>query len=289
MAKINKLFVPYVIFLIILGIQGQLLLAFLIVFFHEIIHCIAAYHFNISAYEIELIPIGAVLKFNELDSASPYQDIIISISAPSANLILALVFYIINLNVNKNIIHTLYQYNMIIGLFNLIPALPLDGGRILRDIFRLNILYKRANMYAVNISIIIGIMLMAIYFFLFFLGFNNINIGIISVFIIISSYKEKERIVYLIMGDIIKKKYNFLKNGYIENKSISITYRWNLINIMNIVEKNKYNIFLVLDDDMKVVATIYEEEIIEALKQYGNISLKEFIEIRGKTNTISNC
>lgn len=280
MTKINKLFVPYIIFLIILGIQGQLLLAFLIVLFHELIHCIAAFYFNISAYELELIPIGAVLRLKELDSASPYEDIIISLSAPLVNLILAFLFYLLNYHINEGILNTLYRYNMLLGIFNLIPALPLDGGRILRDIFRLRTLYKKANVFAVNVSIIVGIILMAIYFFLFFSGYNNINIGIISVFIIISSYKEKERIVYLIMGDIIKKKYNFIKRGYIENRGVSIYYKWDLLKVLGIVDKNKYSIFYVLDDDMEVMDIIYETEIIEGLKNYGNISFEEFIKKR---------
>ena len=79
------------------------------------------------------------------------------------------------------------------------------------------------------------------------------------------------------MGDIIKKKYKFKKRGYIENKSISVFYKKDLISVLSIVEKNKYNIFFILDDEMKVMDIIYEEEIIEALKLYGNITLEELM------------
>ncbi|KAJ48707.1 stage IV sporulation protein FB, metalloprotease, partial [Clostridium tetanomorphum DSM 665] len=120
------------------------------------------------------------------------------------------------------------------------------------------------------------------YLFLFFAGIKSINLGIIALFIILSSLKERERIVYLIMGDIIKKKYKFIKRGYIENKSISIYYKKDLVSVLSIVEKNKYNIFFVLDESMKLMDIIYEEEIIEALKLYGNVTLEELMEIQDK-------
>lgn len=82
------------------------------------------------------------------------------------------------------------------------------------------------------------------------------------------------------MGDIIKKKYKFLKQGYIENKNLSINYKNDLITALSIVDKNKYIIFTVLDNDMKFMDIIYEEELIEGLKIHGNITIEEFINIR---------
>lgn len=82
------------------------------------------------------------------------------------------------------------------------------------------------------------------------------------------------------MKDIIKKKIKFLKRGYIENRGISVHYKKDLLFILSLVEKNKYNMFLILNDDMKLIKTIYEEETIEALKIYGNISIEEYINIR---------
>ena len=48
---------------------------------------------------------------------------------------------------------------------------------------------------------------------------------------------------------------------------------------MGLFDKSKYNIFMVLDENMNVVDIIYEEEIIEALKLYGNITIEKFIKI----------
>jgi len=277
--KVSKYFIPYVIFLIIIGYKGQLVYAFFIVFVHEMVHYITARHFGFLGFDIEFIAVGAVLKFRDLDDATPKEDLFISVSGPMSNIALAVIFYFLYKIFPSNNFYMLFAGNLSIGLFNLIPAFPLDGGRILRDLLNLRLTYKRSNKIVMISSIIIGILLMFLYIFMFLKGSTNFNLGIIGLFIIISALKENERVSYIIMGDIIKKKYKFTQKGYIENKNTSVYYKKDLLCVMGLFDKNKYNIFTVLDEEMKVMDILYEEEIISALKLYGNITIEEFMKI----------
>jgi stage IV sporulation protein FB len=255
-------------------------MAFLIVLFHELVHYTAALYLGFSGFDMEILPVGTKLSLRELDEATPKEDIIISISAPILNLILAVLGFYLYQKYSYKYLFYFYTGNLTVGVFNLIPAFPLDGGRVLRSILCLKTIYKRANELTIRFSIIQGIILLICYIILLVVGINNLNIGIISVFVIYSSYKEKESIVYIIMGDIVKKRYKFLKSGYIENKNLSIYYKNDLITALSILDKNKYNVFTILDSDMKVMDIIYEDELIEALKVYGNLTIEEFISIR---------
>ena len=275
----SKYFIPYVAFLIVVGYKVQLICTFIVVFFHEVVHYLTARYYNFSGFDIEFIAVGAVVKLKDIDEAFPKEDLMISTSGPAANLVLSMFFYLIYHISNSSLCYMLFSVNLVIGLFNLIPAFPLDGGRILRSALNLKITYKKANRIMIVSSIFIGIVLMFFYIFLFFNGNNNFNIGIIGVLIVASSLKENERVSYIIMGDIIKKKYKFLKRGYIENRNVSIYYKQDLLTAMGLFDKSKYNIFMVLDENMNVVDIIYEEEIIEALKLYGNITIEKFIKI----------
>lgn len=279
MIKVNKYFIPYILLIMLLGFNGELVIAFIIALFHEIVHYIAARCCGFTGFDVEILPVGTVLRLRELDEATAKEDIIISISGPLANIILAVFFYWLwrYTGFNNPVIALYFRGNLAIGIFNLIPAFPLDGGRIVRAILSLKTFYREANSITVYASMCVGVMLMLFYLRIFFSGKNDFNIGLISLFIIISSLKEKERIAYIIMGDIIKKRIKFLKRGYIENKSISIYYKKDLITALSMVDKNKYNIFTVLDDELKVMDVIYEEEIIEALKLHGNISIEKFM------------
>ncbi|ARC85570.1 peptidase M50 family protein [Clostridium argentinense CDC 2741] len=277
MIRFSKYFIPYLLFLIIIGINYKLLLGFIIVIIHEMIHYITARILGYSGFCIEILPIGAALKLKDLDEASPMEDIIISLSGPIGNFIIALISYVVYKYINNSYILLFLQYNMAIGLFNLFPAFPLDGGRVLRDILTTKFLYKKANEIALRISIILGYILLIIHFITLLYGISNINLALIAIFILVISKKEKERIVYVIMGYIIKKREKLIKRGYIENKSISVHYKLTLLQLLDLVDKNKYNIFTVLDDNMDVLEVIYEEEVINGLKNQGNMTLEQFI------------
>ena len=80
----------------------------------------------------------------------------------------------------------------------------------------------------------------------------------------------------------MKKRLKFMKNGVIENRIISVFYKKDLLFGLGMIDKNKYTILTVLDDNMRVMKIIYEEEIINALKEYGNITFEELIQIKGK-------
>jgi len=278
--KISRYFIPYIIICTLVGFRGELAISVAMVLFHEFIHYITARKLGFSGFEIELYPVGARLKFEDLDQATPKEDFLISISGPLSNICLAVFFYFLNKVQSSNLFYILFASNLSLGLFNLLPAFPLDGGRMLRDIFASRMLYKKANQLMIYVSIVIGILFMFVYIYFNLKGENNFSLGIIGLFIILTSFKERERVSYIIMGDIIKKKFSFIKKGYIHNISTSVYYKNDLLSIFSIIEKNRYNIFLVLDENMKVIDTIFEEEIIDALNKYGNIKIKEYLELR---------
>lgn len=281
MIKINRYFIPYIALLLLLGFRGQIITAFVMVFFHEIIHYLTARFYGFTGFDVEILPYGTVLKLKELDDATAKEDMMISISGPIASLILAVFFYLLwkNTDFMSSSFRVYFEGNLAIGIFNLIPAFPLDGGRILRDILSFKRCYREANRITTYISVFCGIIFMFCYIIIFFMGVNSFNLGFIALLIVISSLKEKERIAFIIMGDIIKKKMKFLTRGYIENRSMSIYFKKDLLTALSMVDKNKYNIFTILDDDLNVMDILYEVEIIDALKIYGNITIEEYIKL----------
>ncbi len=245
---------------------------------HETIHLITAKILGFSGFTIDIFPIGTSLKVKDLDEASPREDLIISLSGPMGNFFIAIVCYIINLYSESGFLKEFALYNIVVGIVNLIPAFPLDGGRILRDILCSRIIFKKANLISLNISIILGYILLLL--FLIVGGLKkviNLDLLFFSTFILLTSYREKRRIAYIIMGYIIKKKEKLINRGYIENKSVSVYYKLTLLQLIELVDKNKYNVFTVLDEKMEIVGILYEEEVLNGLKELGNITAEELL------------
>ena len=112
----------------------------------------------------------------------------------------------------------------------------------------------------------------------------NISLIIAAIIIYLITRSEKKSAMYILMGNIFVKRNKLLRNKYIENKSISVYYKLGLANVMAIIDKNRFNSFYVLDDDLKLLFIMHEDELIEALKLYGNITLEEYFDIRNKVS-----
>ncbi|SFB16379.1 site-2 protease family protein [Clostridium frigidicarnis] len=280
MTKKKRLLISYIVILIMIGFQRAFLIAFIFVFLHELTHVLTARLLGVSDIKLKIIPMGTYIESNSFDYLDLKEDILISLSGPIFNLILGFIFWSINKYLSSEFVLWCALSNLALGLINLLPAFPLDGARIIRCILNKKIIYKRANNIVIKLSFFTGIVMIIFFIISYIYGVVNFSILLMAILILYISHKEKERVVYIIMGDIVKKKSKFLKKSYIENKSISVYYKKDLLYLMNIMDKNKNNIFTVLDDNMEFKEVIFEQEIVEALKVYGNISIEEYINIK---------
>ncbi|MDU1855054.1 MAG: peptidase M50, partial [Clostridium baratii] len=102
--------------------------------------------------------------------------------------------------------------------------------------------------------------------------------------IVYSTVLEEKSTMYIVMGDMIRKRRRLKKYDFIENRTVSVYYKNELLNVMRLVDKSKFNIFYILDDELKILKIISENELLEALKNYGNINLEEYINISNENN-----
>lgn len=277
MIKYNKFLIPYIILIFLLGYRHILIIEIIVVTIHELIHYLFAYKFGYSGFYMEMSPIGLSINLSDIDEATISQDIIISISAPIINLFFSFIFSFFYKIYYFDILYQLYMINLAVFIINIIPAFPLDGGRVLRDIIYVKKNYKTSVRITSTVSIILGAVIILAYISLLFLKLNNLSLLIIGVFIITSAIVERKRLVYLIMADVVKKKWRFLKNKYLENYSISIYYKSNLLEGAKLIDKKRYALFYVLDEDMCPLGIVSEGELFQALKNKGNITFIELL------------
>jgi stage IV sporulation protein FB len=148
------------------------LLLFGIVVLHELGHSVAAQHYGVPVTQIVLLPIGGVAQLERIPE-NPIQELVIAIAGPLVNFVIAIVLYLVHqlfgiggistgdtmgmlAGVERGGINAVFNYvfaaNLFLALFNLVPAFPLDGGRVLRALLATRLDYGRATAIAVNIG-----------------------------------------------------------------------------------------------------------------------------------------
>jgi Zn-dependent protease/CBS domain-containing protein len=159
------------------GINGAIygiivtLLLFSIVVLHELGHSLAALKYGVPVKQIVLLPIGGVAQLKRMPE-KPIQEFVIAIAGPLVNVGLAVLFAIIAslagftltmgnlfnniLNFADTSLSSVFAYvfisNLFLAGFNLLPAFPMDGGRVLRAILATRVSYVRATAIAVTIG-----------------------------------------------------------------------------------------------------------------------------------------
>ena len=250
--RVNPLFLLVIVLFVFAGMGIELLIAFVLVVLHEFIHMLTACLSGYEIYKIELFPFGGMAEYRGLLEMKPWQEAKIAIVGPIFNLVLALLLYLYSTKISFIsivYINLLIKYNLIIGLFNLIPALPLDGGRVLRSILVAKTGFCRGTMIAVKTAKVFAILgaIMGILALIF--QQTNIWILFISFFVYGAAVKEKEKVVYHLLSYLTRRK-DFIEKMKIKPVYLQVS-RSNvyLKDIVTHFVPDKFNLFYIPEKD----------------------------------------
>ncbi len=200
---------PIMAYLVLLG----LIAVFGSVLFHELVHMYFANKLHYPTHEIVLYPLGGMSKISDFPT-NPKHELLIAISGPISNFFIAVLAFIVAISISTTNIAILgYQIsymvfifaviNLGLGLFNLfIPALPMDGGRVLRSLLSFKMPYVEATKKSIGISKMLAIIMGFIGFF------YDFWLLLIAFFIYIAGSSELEETLtkyYLDQSNVLVK------------------------------------------------------------------------------------
>ncbi|MBY0587572.1 site-2 protease family protein [bacterium] len=147
------------------GLYGVLFVVavFGMVVLHELGHALAAQWYGIGTKDITLYLIGGVARLERIPE-NPKQELVVALAGPMVNVVLAIIFYLIlagvpNLevlthveSVGSQLLAELFWVNVSLVLFNMIPAFPMDGGRVLRALLAMFLPHARATQIAAGLG-----------------------------------------------------------------------------------------------------------------------------------------
>ena len=261
-----------------------ILLLFVCVVLHELGHALTARRYKIKTRGITLLPIGGVASLEKMPE-KPAQELMVALAGPAVNLIIAfLLLLVVPLRVYLGMdaesleqligapsIQTLLFYllvaNIMLVAFNMIPAFPMDGGRVLRALLSFNMERTKATEIAASLG-----QVLAVIFFILGLFFNPFLV-LIALFIFIGAYGENKMVKQssLVEGHIIEEA--MLTN-------ISILHPYNTLSeVVEVIIAGSEKNFIVMEDD-EIKGLLYHKQILGNAKndsiRVGNIMNTEF-------------
>jgi len=133
------------------GNIGFLLVLFLCVLLHEFGHALAARRYGIPTKDITLWPIGGVARLERMPT-DPKQELVVALAGPLVNVVIALFLLPIVTVSDSTFFERLFTTNLFLVAFNMIPAFPMDGGRVLRAGLAMKMDYAKATSTAATIG-----------------------------------------------------------------------------------------------------------------------------------------
>ncbi len=245
-----------------------ILLIFLCVILHEFGHAMAARFFGIQTPDITLLPIGGVARLQRMPD-EPWQELVVAIAGPLVNVVIAgILIPVLGLRLDAELMEKLASpsgailpkvavVNVMLVIFNLIPAFPMDGGRVLRSLLAMIMPHSQATLIAARIG-------QALAFGFGFLGlFGNPLLIFIALFVYLGASQEnamaqmKDVTSGIHVADAMVTEVTTLGRGDSIEDAVEALLR------------TSQHEFPVLDENDRVLGILTREPMIRALKQSG--------------------
>lgn len=280
----------------ILILELFVIILFFCVILHEFGHALMAKHYGIKTRDIILSPIGGIARLEKMPK-QPQKEIWIAFSGPAVNILIAAISLIILLFMGADLqwsmrmdltemdrpdtfIKNILLINILLFFFNLIPAFPMDGGRILRAGIALKVNRVKATQIATSIGLFLSIIFIVYGFYV-----HHYLLVVIGAFVSLLGGSENRSVKY---------EY-YMENTKLEDISIkdfpNIPIGTAIEKAYPFFEKSGFHALPVLNDDLEIVGLIYKASFLNHKRTglIGNVEdflLPAFTMLDGSINIL---
>ena len=191
----------------------------IIIIVHEFGHFFIAILFGFKVDKIYIYPLGGLTKFSDLINRPLYQEVLVTIMGPVFQIIISIIL--------SRFDRSVLLFNNLLLLFNLLPILPLDGGKLFSLFISSIISYKKSLRLVILISYVVYI-----FSFVFIIYLNSLFFIIVFLLLVFKIYEESININYLYHKFLIERllyDFNFKKSIVVSSLFSFYKYKKNTV------------------------------------------------------------
>ncbi len=249
------------------GVLEKGLAAFFIVLIHELAHVAAARKLGVRVVSVELMPFGGVSSLGEEVVLDPRREVLVALAGPAANLVMfGLGLGAINYGLGYEDLNNFFlQCNLMVGAFNLLPALPLDGGRVFRAWLAGRVGLKEGTYRAALLGQFMGAFISAGGVLGLAGGLCGLDVAATGIFLLYAASREKKLAPYHFVQHLVRKKEELVSGGVLPVKIIACSDDVSLKKLYLHFLPKHFHLLLVLGENFNQRGTLSEDRVIDAL------------------------
>lgn len=268
--KVDRYFFLLFFLYITFGILPRGVIIFTAVFLHELAHVLTAVSYGLRVREVELFLFGGVAVLEEDLSLEPAAELPLALAGPLAS------FFLAGLGLamkkwewgQEPLVSFFIEANLVLGVFNLLPFYPLDGGRILRSLLTERMGFKRGMEKAFFWGRVGGWGLVFAGLFSF-LGKEEVGISMVltGFFLLYASRKERRHLLFSLWRAVVKKRSLLKKKRFLKGRLYVVSGEMPLREALNLIPSGQYLLLILPGTTEPVIIT--EEDLLMAGARLG--------------------
>lgn len=234
---------------------------------HELMHIAAARRLGIPVARVEVLPFGICGRLGVEFIKSPKNELLVAIAGPLTSGALAFAFLLTApyfpqfgewIDYGKNV-------NLSLMLLNLMPTLPLDGGRVVKALLSEMIGVIRAYNIVLKLSRVVISVIIVLAVVLLLVSDFNFSLIMIGVFLLGSLSAEQKNISIVSLKEILYHKNKLHDSGLCRSERLATNSSTPARQFLRRISSHKYYIIDVVDDNGRITKSVTESQVLSAL------------------------
>ncbi len=276
--QVSVFFLAAIPLVVISGNLVQYMLTLVSMVLHELAHMAFAAFSGCRTVSLKILPVGLNADI-DTENCGRKAKLAIYSAGPAMSILLSAAAYLAYALISpEQYLYFISLLNFYLAVFNLIPAVPLDGGRLLQEMLNGHLGLIAAARYIRRVALLLCIAVTAAGVYQALLGKMNFSLFLIGLYFLIFFNTGKLEASIMNIRQLLYRRQRLLKKGIYEVRELVVLKNMRLSAVIKSLDHDRFHFIYLLDDDLNLIRIVTENEIVQyMLKHPGDMTFEELL------------